>query len=40
MQIRQMNAKNIEAYIRNQLEEYRLSGQMSFSDYDPLTGSR
>ncbi len=26
--------KNIEAYIRNQLEEDRLSDQMSFSDYD------
>ena len=34
------NAKNIEAYIKNQLEEDRLSDQMSFSDYDPLTGSK
>ena len=34
------NAKNIEAYIRNQLEEDRLSDQISFSDYDPLTGSK
>ena len=34
------NAKNIEAYIRNQLEEDRLSDQMSFGDYDPLTGSK
>ena len=34
------NAKNIETYIRNQLEEDRLSDQMSFGDYDPLTGSK
>ena len=34
------NAKNIEEYIRNQLEEDRLSDQMNFSDYDPLTGSK
>ena len=33
-------AKNIEAYIINQLEEDRLSDQMSFGDYDPLTDSK
>ena len=34
------NAKAIEEYIAHQLEEDRLSGQMSFGDFDPLTGSK
>ena len=34
------NAKAIEEYIAHQLEEDRLSDQMSFGDFDPLTGSK
>lgn len=34
------NAKAIEEYIKHQLDEDRLSGQMTFGDFDPLTGSK
>ena len=34
------NAKAIEEYMAHQLEEDRLSDQMSFGDFDSLTGSK
>ena len=34
------NAKAIEEYIKHQLDEDRLSDQMTFGDFDPLTGSK
>ncbi len=34
------NAKKIEEYIRNQLKEDELAGQLTIEDVDPFTGSK
>lgn len=34
------NAKKLEEYIKHQLDEDRLSNQMSFGNFDPLMGGK